>query len=226
MLLTPRPGAEAIGVLAARPERARLLLEGVRDGKVARSLLSPAHMNVLRQQGNREVRALAKGDGSFGFKVDHFDWGGEYYKKHGRMMPDNGREQISKHDAILFGSAGHPDIPDHITLWGLRLKICQGFDQYANVRPARLLPGIASPLRNAAGGVDVSLPVSLGLAAVVYLALLFAFPEPRYAFGPAGPRLVPAKEAAVPPVIDDPRASVHRAGRRSPAPAGVDAADR
>ena len=85
------------------------------------------------------------------FKVDHFDWGGEYYKKHGRMMPENGRDLIRKHDAILFGSAGHPDIPDHITLWGLRLAICQPFDQYANVRPTRVLPGITSPLRNVKG---------------------------------------------------------------------------
>ena len=94
------------------------------------------------------LQALAKRDGGFAVKVDHFDWGGEYYKKHGRMMPENGRDQIRNHDAILFGSAGHPDIPDHITLWGLRLAICQPFDQYANVRPTRILPGITSPLRH------------------------------------------------------------------------------
>jgi tartrate dehydrogenase/decarboxylase/D-malate dehydrogenase len=64
------------------------------------------------------------------------------------MMPENGRDLIKKHDAILFGSAGHPDIPDHVTLWGLRLAICQPFDQYANVRPTRILPGIRSPLRS------------------------------------------------------------------------------
>jgi tartrate dehydrogenase/decarboxylase / D-malate dehydrogenase len=102
--------------------------------------------------GVEVLQALAKRDGSFGFKVDHFDWGGEYYKKHGRMMPENGRDMIRKHDAILFGSAGHPEIPDHITLWGLRLAICQPFDQYANVRPTRVLPGITSPLRNVNGG--------------------------------------------------------------------------
>src|SRR5499427_9627565 len=98
--------------------------------------------------GIEVLHALAKREDSFQFKVDHFDWGGEYYKKHGRMMPENGRSLIRGHDAILFGSAGHPDIPDHITLWGLRLAICQPFDQYANVRPTRVLPGITSPLRN------------------------------------------------------------------------------
>lgn len=91
--------------------------------------------------------ALAARDGGFQFATDHFDWGGDYYLKHGRMMPEDGRDQIKDHDAILFGSAGHPDIPDHITLWGLRLAICQPFDQYANVRPTRVLPGITSPLR-------------------------------------------------------------------------------
>ncbi|MGH6674253.1 MAG: tartrate dehydrogenase [Xanthobacteraceae bacterium] len=98
--------------------------------------------------GVEVMNALARRDGSFAFKFDNFDWGGEYYKKHGRMMPENGRDQIRHHDAILFGSAGHPEIPDHITLWGLRLNICQPFDQYANVRPTRILPGITSPLRN------------------------------------------------------------------------------
>ena len=97
------------------------------------------------------LHALAARDGNFAFQVDHFDWGGDYYQRHGRMMPEDGRAQIRHHDAILFGSAGHPDIPDHITLWGLRLAICQPFDQYANVRPTRILPGITSPLRNVSG---------------------------------------------------------------------------
>ena len=95
-------------------------------------------------------------------------------------------------------------------------------------RPSRLTSSSAppcrpnsdrEPFRNAvAGGIDVSLPVSLGLAAVIYLALLFAFPEPRYAFGPQGPRWVPVRESEAPPVVDDPRASVHRAGRRQQSP--------
>jgi tartrate dehydrogenase/decarboxylase / D-malate dehydrogenase len=100
--------------------------------------------------GVEVLEASAKRDG-YKVKVDHFDWGGEYYKKHGLMMPANGRDLIKKHDAILFGSAGHPEIPDHVTLWGLRLNICQPFDQYANVRPTRILPGITSPLRAVTG---------------------------------------------------------------------------
>ncbi len=97
--------------------------------------------------GVEVLDAVAKRQGGFNLTFDHFDWGGEYYKKHGRMMPEDGLAQIRHHDAILFGSAGHPEIPDHITLWGLRLAICQPFDQYANVRPTRILPGITSPLR-------------------------------------------------------------------------------
>lgn len=102
--------------------------------------------------GVEVLHAVAGRDEGFQFAVDEFDWGGDYYLKHGRMMPEDGRDQIRNHDAILFGSAGHPDIPDHITLWGLRLAICQPFDQYANVRPTRVLPGITSPLRHVNDG--------------------------------------------------------------------------
>jgi tartrate dehydrogenase/decarboxylase / D-malate dehydrogenase len=81
------------------------------------------------------------------FTFENFDWGGDYFRQHGVMMPENGLEALRGNDAILFGSAGDPDIPDHVTLWGLRLKICQGLDQYANVRPTRILPGIDAPLK-------------------------------------------------------------------------------
>ncbi len=87
-------------------------------------------------------------DGGFKLAVDHFDWGTDYYKRTGLMMPANGRDKIRNHDAIYFGAVGAPDVADHITLWGLRLEICQPFDQYANVRPTRVLPGITSPLRH------------------------------------------------------------------------------
>ena len=97
--------------------------------------------------GQKVLEALASASTDFRFEFENFDWGGDYYRAHGVMMPDNGLEALRHKDAILFGSAGDPHIPDHITLWGLRLKICQGFDQYANVRPTRILPGIDAPLK-------------------------------------------------------------------------------
>ena len=97
--------------------------------------------------GQQVMEALAKVCGSFKFEFENFGWGGDYYREHGVMMPGDGLNALRAKDAILFGSAGDPHIPDHITLWGLRLKICQGFDQYANVRPTRILPGIDAPLK-------------------------------------------------------------------------------
>lgn len=99
--------------------------------------------------GLEVLSALAEQDGNLNFDVEHFDWGTDRYKSTGRLMPEDGAEQLKQFDAIFFGAVGAPDVPDHITLWGLRLAICQPLDQYANVRPARILPGITSPLRNA-----------------------------------------------------------------------------
>jgi tartrate dehydrogenase/decarboxylase / D-malate dehydrogenase len=93
------------------------------------------------------LQALAATHRQFAFDFTAFDWGGDYFRAHGVMMPDDGLDALRGMDAILFGSAGDPHIPDHVTLWGLRLKICQGFDQYANVRPTRILPGIDGPLK-------------------------------------------------------------------------------
>src|SRR5476649_700824 len=97
--------------------------------------------------GRQVLETLARASRSFAVEFEDFDWGGDYYRKTGVMMPADGLDALRGKDAILFGSAGDPDIPDHITLWGLRLKICQGFDQYANVRPTRILPGIDGPLK-------------------------------------------------------------------------------
>ncbi|HEX7925727.1 MAG TPA: isocitrate/isopropylmalate family dehydrogenase, partial [Bradyrhizobium sp.] len=102
--------------------------------------------------GVRVLEALAKRSGDISFNVKTFDWGSDYYKKHGVMMPADGLKDLKNFDAIYFGAVGAPDVPDHITLWGLRLPICQGFDQYANVRPTKILPGVASPLRNVGVG--------------------------------------------------------------------------
>jgi tartrate dehydrogenase/decarboxylase/D-malate dehydrogenase len=99
-------------------------------------------------EGEKVLNALSKRFPQMQFEFERFDWGGDYYRKTGMMMPEDGLNFLRHKDAILFGSAGDPNIPDHITLWGLRLKICQGFDQYANVRPTRILRGIQTPLRN------------------------------------------------------------------------------
>src|SRR5271157_5100181 len=101
--------------------------------------------------GLEVLEAVARREGGFEWTFDRFDWGSDHYRATGLMMPADGREQIANHDAIYFGAVGSPDVPDHLSLWGLRLAICQPFDQYANVRPARVLPGITSPLRAVSG---------------------------------------------------------------------------
>ena len=94
------------------------------------------------------LNALEKQRGDFKLTVETFPWGSDHYRAMARMMPEDGLNLLKGFDAIYFGAVGDPQIPDHITLWGLRLAICQGFDQYANVRPTRILPGITSPLRH------------------------------------------------------------------------------
>lgn len=102
------------------------------------------------------IRVLdAVSAGSFRLGYVHFAWGTDYYKTQGVMMRDDGLELLRPCDAIYFGAVGWTDVPDYITLRGLRLKICQGFDQYANVRPTKLLAGIQSPLRDkTVGDID------------------------------------------------------------------------
>lgn len=100
--------------------------------------------------GLEVLETLADMEG-FHLKTQHFDWGSERYKREGALMPADGADQLREFDAILFGAVGAPDVPDHLTLWGLRLSICQPLDQYANVRPTRVFPGIQSPLRKLEG---------------------------------------------------------------------------
>ncbi|WP_421979194.1 tartrate dehydrogenase [Roseibium sp.] len=104
------------------------------------------------EAGSEVLAALGQRSGDVSFDLTFFDWGSDRYKKHGEMMPSDGLEQLKPFDAIYFGAVGAPDVPDHITLWGLRLPICQGFDQYANVRPTKIIPGVTSPLRNVGVG--------------------------------------------------------------------------
>jgi tartrate dehydrogenase/decarboxylase/D-malate dehydrogenase len=83
-----------------------------------------------------------------GFRLDYtyFDWSCETYKNTGRMMPEDGIARLADHDAILLGAVGFPGVPDHISLWGLLIPIRRDFDQYVNLRPVRLLPGVPCPL--------------------------------------------------------------------------------
>ncbi len=101
--------------------------------------------NEVIPAGIEVLQALAAKEG-FGLAFEHFDWSSARYKRAGAYIPEGGLEKLKAFDAIFFGAVGAPDVPDHVSLWGLRLPICQGFDQYANVRPSRVLPGVTSPL--------------------------------------------------------------------------------
>jgi tartrate dehydrogenase/decarboxylase/D-malate dehydrogenase len=98
-------------------------------------------------EGLRVMQAVAD-KFSLPLQFDHFDFSSwDYYERHGKMMPDNWKEQIGGHDAIYFGAVGWPEkIPDHVSLWGSLLLFRREFDQYINMRPARLMPGIISPV--------------------------------------------------------------------------------
>lgn len=82
------------------------------------------------------------------FEQHHFGWNCETYRTTGRMMPEDGLEQLRDHDAIFLGAVGFPGVPDHISLWGLLIPIRRAFDQYVNLRPVRLLPGLTPPVRD------------------------------------------------------------------------------
>ncbi|KEQ78380.1 tartrate dehydrogenase/decarboxylase [Aureobasidium pullulans EXF-150] len=104
------------------------------------------------EAGVEVLKSLSQKLGTFKLDFVNYDWSSETYKKTGKYIPDGGLEQLKKHDAILFGAVGAPDVPDHISLWGLRLAIFQPFQQFANVRPTRIFRGTQSPLRNASTG--------------------------------------------------------------------------
>jgi tartrate dehydrogenase/decarboxylase / D-malate dehydrogenase len=101
------------------------------------------------------IRVLDAAGRKFGFEFqwDELPWSCDYYLKHGRMMPEDGLEQIRHHGAIFLGAVGMPDlVPDHVSLWGLLIKLRRGFEQYANIRPVRLMAGIRSPLADRVPG--------------------------------------------------------------------------
>src|SRR5210317_1569181 len=95
------------------------------------------------------IRAMEAAGQCFGFGFDwtEFDWGCETWHQTGRMMPEDGIEQLSEFDAIYLGAVGYPGVPDHVSLWGLLIPIRRSFDQYVNLRPCRLMAGVPCPLR-------------------------------------------------------------------------------
>src|SRR5664279_148019 len=96
-------------------------------------------------EGIRVLEAAAMRHG-IRFTWDELPWSCAYYQEHGRMMPEDGLERIRRHDAVYLGAVGFPGVPDHVSLWGLLIPIRRGFQQYANVRPVRLMPGVTCPL--------------------------------------------------------------------------------
>jgi len=98
-------------------------------------------------EGLRVLEAAGKKFG-LSYEMTHFDWSCEVYAKTGRMMPEDGLEQLKKFDAVFLGAVGYPGVPDHVSLWGLLIPIRRGFDQYVNLRPVKLFKGVSTPLAN------------------------------------------------------------------------------
>ena len=97
-------------------------------------------------EGKKVMEAVADNTDGLAFRYTEFSWGSAYYRETGRMMPEDGLDQLKSHDAILFGAVGDPNIPDHITLQGLLLPMRRVFDQGVCIRPCYLYPGVTSPL--------------------------------------------------------------------------------
>jgi tartrate dehydrogenase/decarboxylase/D-malate dehydrogenase len=110
-------------------------------------------------EGIKILKRVADVHGGVRFTFDLYAWGCEYYLQHQKMMPDDALSTLQDCDAILLGAVGFPGVPDHISLRGLLLPIRQGFEQYINLRPIRLLDGLISPLKTAATGEDIDLIV-------------------------------------------------------------------
>ena len=124
----------------------------IAQSRHSRSPRSPPTVSARRSwpPGRRVLDTLAaQSEGKFAFDWEEFPWGCEYYEQTGKMMADDGLDTLKAFDAIYFGAVGWRNVPDHISLWGLRLNITQNFDQWANIRPVKFLPGVVSPLRKA-----------------------------------------------------------------------------
>ncbi|MFB4163225.1 tartrate dehydrogenase [Alteribacillus sp. JSM 102045] len=107
------------------------------------------------EQGISVLNKAAELDGNIQFEFTSFPWGCEYYAKHGKMMDDDGIDQLKEFDAIYLGAVGYPGVPDHISLWELLLKIRKSFDQYVNLRPITLLKGAPTLLKEDKQDIDM-----------------------------------------------------------------------
>lgn len=110
----------------------------------------------VMEEGVKVLKTVGEIDGDMDFSFTYFPWGCDYYLKTGKMMDDDGIEKLKAFDAILLGAVGSPEVPDHISLWDLLLKIRKAMDQYVNLRPVKLLEGAPCPLKNPkAGDIDM-----------------------------------------------------------------------
>jgi tartrate dehydrogenase/decarboxylase/D-malate dehydrogenase len=107
-------------------------------------------------EGVKALQEVSRVDGSFKLVTEEFPWGSEFYLKYGQMMPGDALDVLKNFDAIYLGAIGHPDVPDHIGVGQVIFRIRQGFNQYINLRPIKLLPGVECPLKNkTAADVDM-----------------------------------------------------------------------
>jgi tartrate dehydrogenase/decarboxylase / D-malate dehydrogenase len=102
--------------------------------------------------GTRALTRAAELDGRFRLEFEEFPWGSDYYRHTGRMMAEDALEILRRYDAIYLGAIGSPGVPDHVSSWGVQLRIRQEFELFVNLRPIRLFPGVRSPLRDFEGG--------------------------------------------------------------------------
>ena len=144
--------------MGTRPEETDLTAEAASTVRTHRIAVIPgdgAGREVI-EAGLTVLAAAQDSAGGFNLEQTEFPWGSEYYLEHGRMMPEDGLDLLRRFDAIYLGAVGSPEVPDDVTLWGLLLPIRQVFDQYVNLRPVRLMPGVVGPLRDK-GPADIDM---------------------------------------------------------------------
>lgn len=125
-------------------------MEATKSGKIEKTynIAVIAGDGIGKEVMPEGLRVLEEAGRKFGigFNWREYPWGCDYFRAHGRMCPEDGMETLGTSDAIFLGAVGHPEVPDHVSLWGLLIPIRRAFDQYVNLRPVRLFKGVDSPL--------------------------------------------------------------------------------